>query len=95
MWICFNLLTKSILLLTDDVLLRVIYFQMVLSRCLASLCEGAFVVFMTGLIGMLSLCIFGNAFSVGLICFRYNAFLGGYVLYIIYTFASLSKLTNR
>ena len=59
---------------------------MVLSRCLASLCEGAFVVFMTGLIGMLSLCIFGNAFSVGLICFRYNAFLGGYVLYIIYTF---------
>ena len=58
----------------EVLLLRLMFFLIILSKCLAILWEGAYVLFINGLMGILGLCIFGNAFSIGglgFICFRY------------------------
>ena len=74
MWMCSVFLTRSMLFLIDVLLLRLMFSLIILSRCFAILWEGACVLFINGLMGMLGLCILGKAFSfggLGLICLRH------------------------
>lgn len=67
------LLTKCVVFFIEVWLLNFMLFFMVFSMYLASLCAGAGVWLIRGLMGVFSLCILGRALSVGaagFICFR-------------------------
>ena len=73
MWMCSVFLTISMLFLIEVLLPRLMLCLIILSRCFAILWKGACVLFINGLMGILGLCIFSNAFSfgvLGLICLR-------------------------
>ena len=90
---CLVLLTNSVLFLTEVLLVRFMFFLINLSRCLAILWEGACVLFINGLMGVLGLRIFGNAFSCGGVWFDlfevFDVVCLDYVFRVIYEFVYL------
>ena len=87
MWMCSVFLTRSMLFLIDVLLLRLIFSLIILSSCFVILWEGACVLFIKGLMGMLGVCIFGNAFSLGglgFICLRFLAFSGLIICFVLF-----------
>ena len=76
------LLTKSMVLVREVWLWKVMCRLINLSTCLLSLCDGAGAWLISGRMGIPILCIFGRALSMGawgLICFRYVCWFWGTV----------------
>ena len=87
MWMCWIFLTSSMLFLTEVLLLRLMFFLIILYRCIAILWEGSCVLFVNGLMGILGLCIFDKAFSfggLGLICLRCFVLSGWIMCFVLF-----------
>ena len=73
--------------MTVVLLVKFMLFLINLSKCLAILCAGACVLFISGLIGIFGLCNFGSALSVGafgLICLKYLMLSGDTMCFVLF-----------